>query len=234
MLHTQDLQSGYGKMHVLHGIDFMIKSGEIIAIIGPNGSGKSTFLKSIFGLCDIYSGNIIWMNKNITKLKTYEKISEGIAYVPQGRQIFRNLTTHENLEIGTYSIKDRRLAKKRIKTVYEKFPYLRDKRDKIADTLSGGQQQILSIGRALILNPQLLLVDEPSLGLSPKATKMVFKKIQELNKEGVSVIIVEQNIKAATEIANQIYVFENGRVVLKGQKDILKNPMIKNVYFGGK
>ena len=234
MLQIKKLQSGYNEMEILHGVDLEVKPGEIVAIIGPNGSGKSTTLKSIFNLCNIYSGKIIWKNKNITKLKTHEKIFEGISYVPQGRQVFRDLTVHENLEMGAFIMKDKELVKTNIKNVYEKFPFLKEKQNKNADTLSGGQQQMLAIGRALIQNPQLLLLDEPSLGLSPKAMKEIFEKIQEINKEGVSIIIVEQNAKQAVEIADRTYILEDGKIALTGGKEILKNPKIKNIYFGGR
>ncbi|MBT5022767.1 ABC transporter ATP-binding protein [Candidatus Woesearchaeota archaeon] len=234
MLQIKDLKSGYNEMEILHGVDLEVKPGEIVAIIGPNGSGKSTTLKSIFNLCKIYSGKIIWKNKNITKLKTHEKIFEGISYVPQGRQVFRDLTVHENLEMGAFIMKDKELVKTNIKDVYEKFPFLKEKKDRYADTLSGGQQQMLSIGRALIQNPQLLLLDEPSLGLSPKAMKEIFQKIKEINKEGVSIIIVEQNAKQAVELADRTYILEDGKIALTGGKEILKNPKIKDIYFGGR
>jgi len=234
MLQIKKLQSGYNGMEILHGVDIEIKPGEIVAIIGPNGSGKSTTLKSIFNLCNIYSGKIEWKNKNITKLKTHEKIFEGISYVPQGRQVFRDLTVQENLEMGAFIMKDKELVKTNIKDVYEKFPFLKEKKDKYADTLSGGQQQMLAIGRALIQNPQLLLLDEPSLGLSPKAMKEVFEKIQEINKEGVSIVIVEQNAKSAIEIADRTYILEDGKIALTGGKEIIKDPKIKSIYFGGR
>ncbi|MFW6272291.1 MAG: ABC transporter ATP-binding protein [bacterium] len=233
MLHVKNIKAGYGPMRILHGIDLEVQPGEIVAIIGPNGSGKSTTLKSIFNLCNIYSGKINWKNKNITKLKTHEKIFEGISYVPQGRQVFRDLTVHENLEMGAFILKDKELVNTNIKDVYEKFPFLKEKQHHNADTLSGGQQQMLAIGRALIQNPQLLLLDEPSLGLSPKAMKEVFDKVQEINKEGVSIIIVEQNAKAAVEIADRTYILENGSIALEGGKSILQNKKISNIYFGG-
>jgi branched-chain amino acid transport system ATP-binding protein len=234
MLKIQELKSGYNGMEILHEINLEVKPGEIIAIIGPNGSGKSTILKSIFNLCNIYSGKINWKNKNITKLKTHEKIFEGISYVPQGRQVFRDLTVQENLEMGAFIMKDKELVENNIKDVYDKFPFLKQKKNKNADTLSGGQQQMLAIGRVLMQNPQLLLLDEPSLGLSPKAMKEIFEKIQEINKEGVSIIIVEQNAKAAVEIADRTYILEDGKMALTGGKEILKNPKIKNIYFGGR
>jgi branched-chain amino acid transport system ATP-binding protein len=234
MLKLKNIKSGYGELEILKGINLEVKPGEIVAIIGPNGSGKSTTLKSIFNLCDIYSGKIIWKNKNITKLKTHEKIYEGISYVPQGRQVFRDLTVQENLEMGAFIMKDRNLIDTNIKDVYDKFPFLKQKTNQYAENLSGGQQQMLAIGRALIQNPQLLLLDEPSLGLSPKAMKEIFNKIKEINKEGVSIIIVEQNAKAAVEIADRTYILEDGKIALNGGKEILKNKKIKNIYFGGR
>lgn len=234
MLNIKNLKAGYDGMEVLHGINLEVKPGEIVAIIGPNGSGKSTLLKSIFHLCDISAGKIEWKSKDITRIKTYEKILEGISYVPQGRQVFRDLTVHENLEMGAFIIRDKALVKTNIQDVYTKFPFLREKKDDYADTLSGGQQQMLAIGRALIQNPQLLLLDEPSLGLSPKAMKEIFKKIREIKKEGVSIILVEQNAKQAVEIADTTYILEDGKIALTGGKEILKDPKIKSIYFGGR
>lgn len=234
MLKIQNLKSGYDKMEILHRIDLEVKPAEIVAIIGPNGAGKTTVLKSIFNLCNVYSGKISWKNKNITKLPTYQLIYEGVSYVPQGRQVFRDLTVKENLEMGAFTMTDSQLLKTNIKDVFDKFPFLKEKQDKYAFTLSGGQQQMLAIGRAMMQNPELLLLDEPSLGLSPKAMKEIFEKIKEINKTGVSVIIVEQNAKQAVEIADQTYILEDGKVALKGGKEILKDKRIKNIYFGGR
>ena len=233
MLKINNLKSGYNGQEVLHDVSMEIEPNKIIAIIGPNGSGKSTILKSIFRLAKIYSGNILFKNKNITKLLTHELIYEGISYVPQGRQVFSDLTVRENLEMGAYIMKDRQLLETNIKDVFEKFPFLKEKQEDYAFTLSGGQQQMLAIGRALIQNPELLLLDEPSLGLSPKMTKEVFKKIKEIHNEGVSIIIVEQNAKQAMEIADKTYVLESGKIALQGGKEILKNKKIKEIYFGG-
>lgn len=233
MLNIKELRAGYGDQEILHGIDLEIKHNEILAIIGPNGSGKSTLLKSIFNLCDIYSGKIIFKNKNIIKMPTHELIYEGISYVPQGRQVFNNLTVRENLEMGAFIMKNHELLKRNLLDVFEKFPILKEKQNDYAFTLSGGQQQMLAIARALIQNPGLLLLDEPSLGLSPKMIKEVFAKIKKINEEGVAIIIVEQNAKRAVEIADKTYILENGKVVLSGGKEILKNKKIKDIYFGG-
>jgi branched-chain amino acid transport system ATP-binding protein len=233
MLTISSLKAGYSEMEILHGIDVEVRPAEIVAIIGPNGSGKSTLLKSIFNLCDIYSGDIIFKDKNITKLPTHYLIQEGICYVPQGRQVFSTLTIKENLEMGCFILENHELFKRNLADVYNKIPFLRERENELAMNLSGGQQQMLAIGRALMSDPELLLLDEPSLGLAPKAMKKVFEKILEINKEGVSIIIVEQNAKQAVEIAHRTYVLENGRIVLEGGKEILKDEKIKSIYFGG-
>jgi ABC-type branched-subunit amino acid transport system ATPase component len=234
MLKIQNLKAGYNGMEILRGIDFEIKPAEIVAIIGPNGAGKSTLLKAIFNLCDIYSGKIIFKDKDITKLPTHYLIQEGICYVPQGRQVFSTLTIKENLEMGSFVLEDHELFKRNLKDIYSKFPFLKERENELAMNLSGGQQQMLAIARALICDPELLLLDEPSLGLSPKAMKEIFEKIVEINKEGISVIIVEQNAKKAVEIADRTYILENGNIVLEGGKEILKDPRIKEIYFGGR
>ncbi len=246
MLTINNLKSGYNKMEILHSVDLEVKKGEIVALIGPNGAGKSTVLKSIFNLCEIYSGNIIFKNKDIIKKPTYQLIYEGISYVPQGRQVFSSLTVKENLEMGAFSIdltpkeSFRDLTeqgfkiKDLIKKVYNFFPILKEREKEMAFNLSGGEQQMLSIGRALIQDPELLLLDEPSLGLTPKVVKEIFEKIKEINKEGVSVIIVEQNARKAVEIADKTYILEDGKVALKGGREILKDKRIKDIYFGGR
>ncbi|MFB6246493.1 MAG: ABC transporter ATP-binding protein [Candidatus Pacearchaeota archaeon] len=233
MLKTKNLEAGYGKLQVLNKLDFKIKPKEIVAIIGPNGAGKSTLLKSIFSLADTYKGEIVFRDRDITKLKTYELIYEGISYVPQGRQVFGGLSVKENLEMGGFMFKDKSFVEKSIQDMFEKFPFLKEKQDQMASSLSGGQQQILAIARSLIQNPQILLLDEPSLGLSPKAMKEVFETIKEIRESGVSIIIVEQNAKKAVEIADRTYVLDQGKVAIEGGKDILKKKGVKDVYFGG-
>lgn len=234
MLKINGLKSGYDGMEILRGIDFEARPGEIVAIIGPNGAGKSTLLKSIFNLTDIYSGKIIFKDKDITKLPTHQLIVEGVSYVPQGRQVFNDLTVMENLEMGAFIINDKKLIKKNIQDVFNKFPFLREKQKEVAANLSGGQQQILSIGRALMQDPELLLLDEPSLGLAPKVMKEVFTTIQDINKAGVTVVIVEQNAKQAVNIAHRTYVLENGSIAMEGGREILNNESMKTIYFGGK
>jgi branched-chain amino acid transport system ATP-binding protein len=233
MLEIKNLKAGYNKIEILKDIVMNVKPGEIVAIIGPNGAGKSTLLKSIFNLCEINSGKIIFKDKDITKFPTYDLIYEGISFVPQGRQVFNDLTVRENLEMGAFVFNDRKVVETNMDEIFKKFPMLKEKQNEYAYTLSGGQQQILAISRALMQNPQLLLMDEPSLGLSPKAMKEIFKIIQEISKEGITIILVEQNAKAAVSICSRTYVLEGGKIGLSGGKEILKDKRIRNIYFGG-
>ena len=235
MLQIKNLESGYGQMQILFDINLTIKPNEIVVLIGPNGAGKSTLLKSIFNLVEIYDGKIIFKNKNITKIPTHEMIELGISYCPQGRQVFNTLTVRENLEMGAFLTKEKDLIEKRINGVLNlHFPDLKKKLNDFAFNLSGGQQQMLAIGRALMQDPQLLLLDEPSLGLAPKIMKELFKKIKEINEEGVTIIMVEQNARQATQIADKIFVLEDGKVALSGDKDILKDNRIEKIYLGGR
>ena len=234
MLSIKNLESGYGKMQILYGVSLDVKPNEIAILIGPNGAGKSTLLKSIFNLVDVYKGAVSFKNKNITRIPTHELIELGISYVPQGRQVFQSLTVKENLEIGAFLTREKDLVGKRLEEVFERhFPDLRKKMNEYAFNLSGGQQQMLAIGRALMQDPKLLLLDEPSLGLSPKIMKDLFKKIKEINEEGVTVIIVEQNVKQASAIADRVFVLEDGKVVLSGSKNIMKDKRIEKIYLGG-
>ena len=233
MLEVKNLKSGYSGKEILHGVNLVIKPGELVALIGPNGAGKSTILKSIFDLAEIYDGEIVFKDKDITRLKTHELIELGISYVPQGRQVFPNMTVLENLQMGAYSIQDQNVIEKNIKDVFQKFPDLLQKQQESAGVLSGGQQQMLAIARALIQNPQLLLLDEPSLGLSPKLIKEIFEKIIEIKDNGVAILMVEQNARQAVGIANRTYILESGAVVLEGNKTILDNRQVENIYFGG-
>ncbi len=231
-LTIDNLQAGYGKLQILFGVDMDIKPNDITVIIGPNGAGKSTVLKSIFNLCDIYSGKITYKGKEITKLPTHQRIQLGIAIVPQGRQVFSGLTVKENLEMGAFLTKDGLISKK-MNEVLTHFPVLREKLHHNAYNLSGGQQQMLAIARGLMQDPQVLLLDEPSLGLAPKTMKEIFQKIQDIREEGTAIIIVEQNAKAACEIADHIYVLEEGKIALHGSKKIMQSKKIRNIYLGG-
>lgn len=227
------LESGYGKLQILFGVNMDVKPDKITLIIGPNGAGKSTILKSIFNLCDIYRGRIMYKGKDITRLPTHERINMGISIVPQGRQVFAGLSVRENLEMGAYLTTDKDLIEKRIEEVLGHFPFLRQKLSDDAFSLSGGQQQMLAMARGLMQDPQVLLLDEPSLGLAPKTMQEVFAKVQEIRDEGTAVLMVEQNAKAACKIADEIYVLEEGRVALHGDRCILKDSKIKHIYLGG-
>lgn len=232
MLRIEKLKSGYGEMEVLHSIDMNVRGGEIAAIIGPNGAGKTTVLKSIFNLTDIYSGDIFLNNENITKKKTFKLIVKGISFVPQGRQVFSGMTVLENLEMGGFTIDDEKEIAKRIEELFIKFPILREKKEEDASSLSGGQQQLLAIARALMQKPKLLLLDEPSLGLSPKAMKEIFAKIIEIRDSGVAIMIAEQNAKQAVEISDKTYILENGKIALEGGRGILSDKKVREIYFG--
>lgn len=235
MLSIKNLESGYGKMQALFGVSLNVKPNDIAVLIGPNGAGKSTLLKSIFSLVDVYKGDIIFKNKKITRIPTHELIELGISYVPQGRQVFNSLTVKENLEMGAFLTKEKELIEEKMEEVLKvHFPDLRKKLHDYAFTLSGGQQQMLAIGRALMQDPGLLLLDEPSLGLAPKVMKELFRKIVEINEEGVTIIIVEQNAKQATRIADRIFVLEDGKIALSGGKNILKDKRIEKIYLGGR
>lgn len=224
MLQIKDLEAGYGELQVLQGVDVTVNSNEIVALIGPNGAGKSTILKSVFNIASVNSGKISFNGESLRNLKTFELLSKGISYVPQGKINFGDLTVRENLELGGNGSFDR---------VFATFPVLREKIDDLAYSLSGGQQQQLALGRALMQNPSLLLLDEPTLGLSPLLQKELFNNLVMLKKGGLAILIVEQNAKKAIETANKTYLLENGKIVLSGGKEILENEKIKQVYLGG-
>jgi branched-chain amino acid transport system ATP-binding protein len=233
MLKIVNLFSGYGEMKVLHGVDLEINSSEIVALIGPNGAGKSTILRSIFGLTDITGGKIIYKNKDITNLKTHKLINLGIGFVPQGRRIFQDMTVLENLQIGAFTSKNMNEVVKNVNDIFQRFPVLKERQNVFARNLSGGQQQLLAIARALMRKLQILILDEPSLGLMPKAVKEIFKEITKIKNEGVAVLMVEQNAKQAVGIADRTYILENGKILMQGNKDILHNKKIQDIFLGG-
>ena len=234
LLNIEKLEAGYGPLQVLFGVDLHVKPKEIVALIGPNGAGKSTVLRSVFGLTNRYKGQIFFRGKNITDSHTYDLISLGIGYVPQGRQVFPSLSVQENLEMGAWLSRDRDVINKRMEEALSHFPDLKPKLKQKAFSLSGGQQQMLATARGLMQDPHLLLMDEPSAGLSPKLMTELFKKIQDIRNEGTAVLLVEQNAKQACSIADRIYLLEDGKVALTGGRSILKRPEIKHVYLGGR
>ncbi|MBN2111194.1 MAG: ABC transporter ATP-binding protein [Methanosarcinaceae archaeon] len=234
MLEIENLYSGYGELNVLKGVNISVGENEIVALIGPNGAGKSTVIRSVFNICDVRSGNVTFRGQDIGSLKTHEIIKLGISYLNQGRINFSNLTVRENLMIGADQIFEPDAVEEGLEKVYAKFPDLRLKEKELAYTLSGGQQQMLALGRSLMQQPSLLLMDEPSLGLSPMLQKELFKTIAGLRVEGISMLIVEQNAKKAIELADRTYLLEDGKVALLGGNEILENEAVKNVYLGGR
>ena len=234
MLTVNNIYAGYGESEVLHGISIHVQPNEIVAIIGPNGAGKSTVIKALFSIATITQGTITFKEQDITHIPTHELLQLGISYVPQGKINFPDLTIEENLNVGTLFTKEKEVIEKQKQVVFKKFPVLKQRKHALAYTLSGGQQQMLALGRALMQNPSVLLLDEPSLGLSPQLQKELFATIQSLRLEGLTIIIVEQNAKKAIEVADTTYLLEDGKIVLHGDKKILKHTQIKSVYLGGR
>lgn len=234
MLNIENLVVKYGNVEALHGINLHVNQGEIVSILGANGAGKSTTLMAISGLVKSHSGNILYNDSPIHTSSAHQIVQGGIAQVPEGRRVFGTLTVLENLNLGAFTIKDKEKTKETIKWIYDLFPRLKDRKEQLAGTLSGGEQQMLAIGRALMAQPKLLLLDEPSLGLAPILIKAIFNTIKEINKAGVTVIIVEQNAKAALKLAHRGYVMEVGKIVLEDTADnLLSNPEVRNAYLGG-
>jgi len=233
LLQLKNVHVHYGGVKALDGVDIAIDEGEIVALMGPNGAGKSTALKAIFGLAPIYSGSVLWHEKEI-KPVSYEVARRGIAFVPQGRRVFGHLTVEENLKIGGFIVRNKQELKRRIEEVMETFPVLKQKRRVKAGTLSGGQQQMLALARGLMTEPKILLLDEPSLGLAPKIVKEVFTKIKEINeKHKVAIMVVEHNIKSLLNIAHRAYVLDKGKVVVKNTADrILGSDILEKVFLG--
>lgn len=233
MLKIENLNVHYGGIHALRGIDIHVEQGKIISLIGANGAGKSTTLRSIMGLEKPTKGSISYVGKNIISMQTREIVADGLVLVPEGRRVFSNLTVKENLILGAYLRKDKAQIEKDIEWVYELFPRLKEREWQKAGTMSGGEQQMLAVGRALMTKPKLLMMDEPSLGLAPLIIKDIFNIIKKINKEGVTILLIEQNAKAALEISDYGYVLEVGKVVLEGKgSELLVNEDVKKAYLG--
>ena len=233
MLEVQDLYVSYGMMEVLHGVDISVQDGELISVIGPNGAGKTTLIKTIMGLVKPKSGKILYDGQDITHLPAHKRAGLGIGYVPEGRHVFGRLTVEENLTIGAYSSSDKEKLKKNIDMVYEIFPRLAERKGQLARTMSGGEQQMLAIGRALTLSPRLLLIDEVSMGLMPIMVNTCFKVIHDLNQRGITVLVVEQNANKALKVADRGYVLETGNIVLTDTAENLRgNDVVQKAYLG--
>jgi branched-chain amino acid transport system ATP-binding protein len=233
LLEVKDLNVYYGAIHALQGISFHVEEGEIVTLIGANGAGKSTTLRTISGLLRSRSGSVSFKGENITTTAAEKIVRYGVSHVPEGRKIFAPLTVRENLEMGAYTRDDKEEIKGSIERVYRSFPRLKEREKQLGGTLSGGEQQMLATGRGLMSKPSLILLDEPSMGLSPIMVDEIFKIIKEINSQGTSILLVEQNALMALSIANRAYVLETGRIALEGKaQDVLNNPQVKSVYLG--
>lgn len=233
MLKIENLVVAYNAIEAIKGIDLEVEEGKIVTLIGANGAGKSTTLKSIVGLVKPKSGRITYNGKDLLKEDTKNMVRNGITLVPEGRRVFSNLTVLENLKIGAFYRNDKKEIAEDLEWVYQLFPKLKERSWQLSGTLSGGEQQMLAVGRALMSRPKLLMMDEPSLGLAPLIVKEIFNIIQEIHKQGVTVLLIEQNANAALRIADTAYVMETGTITLKGSgKDLLANEEIKKAYLG--
>ena len=233
MLEVKDLEVYYGVIQAIKGISFEVKQGEVIALIGANGAGKTTTLQTITGMLQAKKGQIIYEGQDITKVPGHKIVAMGMAHVPEGRRVFSQLSVLENLKMGAYTQKDKKEVEKILQRVYQSFPRLEERKKQAAGTLSGGEQQMLAMGRALMSNPKIILMDEPSMGLSPIFVEEIFKIIKEISASGTTVLLVEQNAKKALSIADRAYVLETGNIVLSGNaQEQMDNESIKKAYLG--
>ena len=233
LLEIKDLEVNYGVIKAIKGVSFDVNEGEIIALIGANGAGKTTILHTITGLIQAKKGSIVFDGKELTKTPPHKIVSMGMAHVPEGRRIFQQLSVLENLKLGAYTRKDKSEIASTLKMVYERFPRLEERKNQVAGTLSGGEQQMLAMGRALMSKPRIILMDEPSMGLSPLLVSEIFDIIKVINESGTTVLLVEQNAKKALSIADRAYVLETGKVTLSGDaKDLINDESVKKAYLG--
>ena len=233
LLDVQDLNVYYGAIHALQGISFTLNEGEIVTLIGANGAGKSTTLRTISGLLRPLSGHVTFKSQEITTTPAEQIVRMGVSHVPEGRKIFAPLTVEENLEMGAYTRKDKDEIAQSMERVFQSFPRLKERLTQLGGTLSGGEQQMLAVGRALMARPSLLLLDEPSMGLSPILVEEIFKIIKEINQQGTSILLVEQNAFMALQVAHRAYVLETGRIVLNGTAAALReHPKVRAAYLG--
>lgn len=233
MLTVKDLQVSYGAIHAIHGISIEVNDGEIVSLIGANGAGKTTILHTITGLKEADSGEIIYNGTDLRKIQPSKIVTLGIAHVPEGRHVFTKMTVEENLLMGAYTRKDKAQAEADLETVYHRFPRLRERQKQFAGTLSGGEQQMLAMGRAIMSAPKLIVMDEPSMGLSPILVKQIFDIIKTCHAMGITILLVEQNAKMALSIADRAYVLENGKIAMQGiAKELLEDDRVRKAYLG--
>lgn len=232
LLKVEDLHVYYGSIHAIKGVSFEVEEGEIVTLIGANGAGKSTTLNTVSGLLKPRSGSVEFEGKNIVNVPAHKIVSHGMALCPEGRRVFLQMTVQENLEMGGYT-RDASEISASIEDVYQRFPRLKERYKQTAGTLSGGEQQMLAVGRALMAKPKMILMDEPSMGLSPLLVKEIFAIIQEVNKQGITILLVEQNAKMALAISDRAYVLETGNISIEGNAaDLLNDPRVKKAYLG--
>ena len=233
MLEVKDLHVYYGMIQAIKGVSFHVDQGEVIALIGANGAGKTTILHTVTGLLSPKKGSVVFEGQEVTKIPAHKIVSLGMAHVPEGRRVFAELSVYENLKMGAYTRKDKSEIEENLQKIYERFPRLKERKNQMAGTLSGGEQQMLAMGRALMSQPKIILMDEPSMGLSPILVNEIFDIIQEVSKSGTTVLLVEQNAKKALSIADRAYVLETGRIALEGRaEDLLRDDSIKKAYLG--
>ena len=233
MLEVKDLEVYYGVIQAIKGVSFHVDKGEVIALIGANGAGKTTILHTITGLLTPKKGSVMFGGKDITKVPAHKIVSMGMAHVPEGRRVFAELSVYENLRMGAYTRKDKGEIEASLQQIYERFPRLKERKNQMAGTLSGGEQQMLAMGRALMSKPQIILMDEPSMGLSPILVNEIFDIIQSVSESGTTVLLVEQNAKKALSITDRAYVLETGNIVMEGKaQDLLEDDSIKKAYLG--
>jgi branched-chain amino acid transport system ATP-binding protein len=234
MLSVTDLNVYYGAIHALKGISFDLQEGEIVTLIGANGAGKSTLLNTISGILHAKVGTVTYLGEDISNEAPQHIVQKGIVQVPEGRKIFAKMTVMENLDMGAYTVEDRQQIEEKREAMFDRFPVLRDRSKQLGGTLSGGEQQMLAMARGMMANPKLLLLDEPSMGLAPVLVEEIFDIIQDINVQGTSVLLVEQNAHMALSIADRAYVLETGKIVLKGDAgEVMRNPKVVKAYLGG-
>lgn len=233
MLEVKDLQVYYGMIQAIKGVSFHVDEGEVVALIGANGAGKTTILHTVSGLLTPKEGSVIFEGKEITRIPGHKIVSMGMAHVPEGRRVFAQLSVLQNLKMGAYTRKDKHEIQQTLRTVFDRFPRLEERQNQMAGTLSGGEQQMLAMGRALMSHPKIILMDEPSMGLSPIFVNEIFDIIQKVSKSGTTVLLVEQNARKALSIADRAYVLETGKIVLEGKAgDLLNDDSVKKAYLG--
>lgn len=233
MLKVDALNVFYGDVQVLHGVSIEVKQGEIVAILGANAAGKTTLLKTVAGLTKKWNGSLMWMEQSINHVPAFKRVEMGLVLVPEGRQLFPFMTVLENLELGAYSKAARKEKERSLKFVFELLPKLYERRHQLAGSLSGGEQQMVAIGRGLMAKPKLLMLDEPTLGLAPKIVNDVFQLVQDIRQEGVTILLVEQNMHQSLKVADRAYVLENGRVTLSGTgEELIQNQTVREAYLG--